>query len=55
MRLALSLGEFHWEAKDIHNRWLEVLCQEQVQYYDNCAKEGTETLEAVQTEIQSLL
>ena len=40
MRLALSMGEFHLEAKDIHNRWLEVLCQEQVQYYVNSAKKA---------------
>jgi hypothetical protein len=35
MRLALPLVDFHREAEDIHNRWFEVLCQEQVQYNDN--------------------
>ena len=38
MLVALSKGDFHREAGDIHNRWFEVLCQERVQYYDNRAK-----------------
>jgi hypothetical protein len=38
MLLALPKGEIHQEAEDIHNRWLEVLSQERVQYYDNGAK-----------------
>jgi hypothetical protein len=38
MLVALPKGDFHREAEDIHNRWLEVLCQEQVQYDDSCAK-----------------
>jgi hypothetical protein len=28
MLLALQMWDFHQEAEDIHNRWLEVLCQE---------------------------
>jgi hypothetical protein len=38
MLLALPKWDFHGEAEDIRNRWLEVLCQEQVQYDDNRAK-----------------
>jgi len=37
---ALPKGNFHREAEDIHNRWFEVLFQEQVQYDDNCAKKA---------------
>jgi hypothetical protein len=38
MVLALPKVDFHWEAENIHNRWLEGLSQEQVQYDDNHAK-----------------
>jgi hypothetical protein len=41
MLLALLKGDFHWEVEDIHNRWFDVLCQERVQYYDNCAKKAS--------------
>jgi hypothetical protein len=36
--VALPKGDLHWEAEDIHNEWLEVLCHERVQYDDNHAK-----------------
>jgi len=38
MLLALPMGDFHWEAEDIHKGWFEVLCQERVQHDDNRAK-----------------
>jgi len=37
---ALQKRDFHREAEDIHIWWFEVLCQEQVQYYDNRAKKA---------------
>jgi hypothetical protein len=40
MLLALPKGDFHQQAEDIHNRWLEVLCQERVQYDDHRAKKA---------------
>jgi len=40
MLLALPKGNFHWEGKDIHKRWFEVLCQICMQYYDNRAKKA---------------
>jgi len=38
MLLAQPERDFQREADDIQNAWFEVLCKEQVQYYDNCAK-----------------
>ena len=38
MPLALPKEGVHQEAEGIHNRWFEVLGQNQVQYQDNCAK-----------------
>jgi hypothetical protein len=38
--VALPKGDFHQEAEDILNRWFEVLCEERVQYYENCAKKA---------------
>jgi hypothetical protein len=38
MLKAVPKGDFHREVEDIYNRWFEVLCEEQVQYADNCAK-----------------
>jgi len=40
MLSALPKGDFHPEAEDMHNQWFEVLGQERVQYYDNCAKKA---------------
>jgi len=40
MFLALPKGDFRRESEDIHNLWFEVLCQEQVQYYDNRTKKA---------------
>jgi len=40
MHLALPKGDFDREAEDIKNQWFQVLCQEQVQYQDNCAKKA---------------
>ena len=34
MLVALPKGDFHREAEDIYNQYLEVLCREQVQYED---------------------
>jgi hypothetical protein len=41
MLLALPKGDFNREAEDIHNQWFDVLCQERVQYDDNCAKKAS--------------
>jgi hypothetical protein len=41
MVLALAKGDVDWLAEDIHNRWFEVLRQEQMKYDDNCAKMGS--------------
>jgi hypothetical protein len=38
MLLALPQWDFHREAEDIHNQWLEELFQERVQSNDNPAK-----------------
>jgi hypothetical protein len=38
MLLALPKEDFHREAEDIHNQWIKVMCQEQVQYDDKRAK-----------------
>jgi hypothetical protein len=38
MQLALPTEDFHRVAEDIHNQWLEVLCQERVHYDDNHAR-----------------
>jgi len=38
MLLALLKEDVHRKAKDIHNLWFEVLCQERVQYNDYRAK-----------------
>jgi len=38
MLLALPKGDFHRESEDIHSLWLQVLCQEQVQYDDKRTK-----------------
>jgi hypothetical protein len=40
MLSALRKGDFHPEAEDIHTQRFEVLCQEQVQYYENYAKKA---------------
>jgi len=40
MLLALPKVDFHWETENIHNEWFGVLCQEQVQYYDNSPKKA---------------
>jgi hypothetical protein len=40
MLLPLPMVDSHQEAEDIHNRCFNVLCQERVQYYENCAKKA---------------
>jgi hypothetical protein len=40
MLLALPNGDFHRKAEGVHNQSFQVLCQERVQYDDNCAKKA---------------
>jgi hypothetical protein len=40
MLLGLPNGDFHQQPEHLHNQWFEVLCYEQVQYYDNRAKKA---------------
>jgi hypothetical protein len=40
MRPPLPQGDFHRDAEDIHNRWVDVWCLERVQYYENCAMQA---------------
>jgi len=49
MLVALPRGDFHREAEDIHNRWFEVLCQEQVHYNDNRAKKASSPFKRANT------
>jgi len=41
MLIALPNGDFHPETEDLHNQYFEALCQERVQYDDNCAKNAS--------------
>jgi hypothetical protein len=38
MLVTLAKGDFCWKAADINNGRFKVLCQEQVQFYDNLTK-----------------
>jgi hypothetical protein len=41
MLLAQPMGDLHRDAEVIHNGWYDVLCKEQVQYYDICAMKAS--------------